>query len=151
MQRLSSHATCIASPIVHGSDPRWHFPIKLAYENKNKSKNKTKIPTHHRQSSNLCLSVCVAILGKVWIDLYPFAANRRGSAEAAAIAAQIENQLEDQIWELIQKSRLPHNDKLKHWDRRGAVSKRHSNNALWQHQQQQQLKTGASRAREPAL
>lgn len=59
----------------------------------------------------------------MWIDLYPFAANRRGSAEAAeaaAIAAQIENQLEDQIWELIQKSRLPHNDKLKHWNRREA-------------------------------
>lgn len=91
---------------------------------KTKTKAKEKNINPHTPQTNLeSLSVCVAILGKVWIDLYPFAANRRGSAEAAeaaAIAAQIENQLEDQIWELIQKSRLPHNDKLKHCDRREA-------------------------------
>lgn len=84
---------------------------------KTKAKNNRNPHTPQTELESVCLSVCVAILGKVWIDLYPFAANRRGSAEAAA---QIENQLEDQIWELIQKSRLPHNDKLKHWDRREA-------------------------------
>lgn len=59
MQRLSSHPTCIASPIVHGSDPRWHFPIKLAYENKNKSKKKKNINPHTPQTNLESLSVCL--------------------------------------------------------------------------------------------